>query len=121
MSVDEELARAVEEAEAEVSVPAVAQATGPEGPRPPAPKNKSSMGLLVGLLVIVAGALTLVFTSITGAGIYSKGVSELMKDQARYSQRAIRVSGVLVHGTLTRRDEPCEYRFKLREKDTVIE
>jgi len=113
MSVDQELARAVEEAEAE-AVPAVAQATG--GTPPASPNTpKRNLGLLIGLLVIVAGILGLVFTSFKGAAIYSVGVDQLMKEPARYSQRAIRVKGMLVKGTLARRDEPCEYRFRLTE------
>jgi cytochrome c-type biogenesis protein CcmE len=113
MSVDQELARAVEEAEAE-AVPAVAQATGGTPPASPN-KPKRNLGLLIGLLVIVAGILGLVFTSFKGAAIYSVGVDQLMKEPARYSQRAIRVKGMLVKGTLARRDEPCEYRFRLTE------
>lgn len=117
MSVDQELARAVEEAEAEASVPAVAQASGgaPRGPKP-----KRNLGLLLGLLAIVAGVLTLVFTSFQGAAIYSVGVDQLMKDPARYAERSVRVKGMLVKGTLARRDEPCEYRFKLTENGTEL-
>jgi cytochrome c-type biogenesis protein CcmE len=115
MSVDQELARAVAETDAEASVPAVAQAPGPERP-----KKKGNLGLLIGLLVMVAGVLTLVFTSFKGAAIYSLGVDQLVKEQARYNQRTIRVKGMLVKGTLARRDEPCEYRFKLQEKGVVL-
>ena len=118
MSVDQELARAVEEAEAEASVPAVAQAGGVE--RPPAPKPKRSLGLLVALFVIVGAVLVLVFTSFKGAAIYSVGVEQLMKEQARYGQRNVRVKGMLVKGTLARRDDPCEYRFKLQENGKVL-
>jgi cytochrome c-type biogenesis protein CcmE len=120
MSVDQELERAVAEAEAEAeaSVPAVAQVPGAGGPNKP--KSKSSLGLLIGLLVIVAGVLSLVFTSFKGSAIYSLGVDQLMKEQARYSQRSIRVKGMLVKGTLARRDAPCEYRFKLEEKGTIL-
>ncbi len=118
MSVDQELAAAVAETDAEASVPAVAQAVGSEG-RPPK-KPKGNVGLLIGLLVMVAGVLVLVFTSFKGAAIYSLGVNDLMKDSAHYSQRNIRVKGMLVKGTLTRRDSPCEYRFKLQEKDVVL-
>jgi len=117
MSVDQELARAVAETDAEASVPAVAQATGPDRPTP---KKKGNLGLLIGLLVMVAGVLTLVFTSFKGAAIYSLGVDQLVKEQARYNQRTIRVKGMLVKGTLARRDEPCEYRFKLQEKGVVL-
>jgi len=117
MSVDQELARAVAETDAEASVPAVAQGPGPERP---APKKKGNLGLLIGLLVMVAGVLTLVFTSFKGAAIYSLGVDQLVKDATRYNQRTLRVKGMLVKGTLARRDEPCEYRFKLQEKGAVL-
>jgi cytochrome c-type biogenesis protein CcmE len=117
MSVDQELARAVAETDAEASVPAVAQAAGPERPTP---KKKGNLGLLLGLLVMVAGVLTLVFTSFKGAAIYSLDVDKLVKDQASYSQRQLRVKGMLVKGTLMRRDDPCEYRFKLQEKGAVL-
>ncbi|HYP88975.1 MAG TPA: cytochrome c maturation protein CcmE [Polyangiaceae bacterium] len=117
MSVDQELARAVEEAEAE-AVPAVAQ---PAGAAPPPPvKPKRNLGLLAGLLVIVAAILGLVFTSFKGAAIYSVGVDQLVKDPARYGQRSIRVKGMLVKGTLARRDEPCEYRFRLIENGSEL-
>lgn len=120
MSVDQELARAVAEAEAEAdaSAPAVAQAASPADPQKR--KSKSSLGLLIGLLVIVAGVLSLVFTSFKGSAIYSVDVDQLMKEQARYGARSIRVKGMLVKGTLARRDEPCEYRFKLQEKGVVL-
>jgi cytochrome c-type biogenesis protein CcmE len=118
MSVDQELARAVEETDAEASVPAVAQAAGPEGQGPKKPKG--NIGLLVGLLVMVAGVLVLVFTSFKGAAIYSLGVDKLLKEQTRYAERTVRVKGMLVKGTLARRDVPCEYRFKLKENDTVL-
>ena len=117
MSVDQELERAIAETEAEASVPAVAPAPGPQRP---APKKKGNIGLLIGLLVMVAGVLTLVFTSFKGAAIYSLDVDKLMKDPASYGQRQLRVKGMLVKGTLARRDEPCEYRFKLQEKGAVL-
>ena len=118
MSVDQELARAVAETDAEAGVPAVAQAVGPEGLGPK--RRKGNYGLLIGLFVMMAGILFLVFNSGKGAAIYSMGVDQLMKDQAHYSQRNIRVKGMLVKGTLTRRDSPCEYRFKLQEKGAVL-
>jgi cytochrome c-type biogenesis protein CcmE len=119
MSVDQELARAVEEAEAEASVPAVAQGAAVP-PAAPAAKSKRSLGLLVALLAIVGAVLALVFTSFEGSAIYSMGVDQLLKEPARYSQRNVRVKGMLVKGTLARRDDPCEYRFKLQENGQVL-
>jgi cytochrome c-type biogenesis protein CcmE len=118
MSVDQELARAVEEAEAEASVPAVAQGAAPAAPT--SPKPKSSVGLLAALLVIVVAVLALVFTSFEGSAIYSVGVDQLLKEPERYGQRNVRVKGMLVKGTLARRDEPCEYRFKLQENGQIL-
>jgi cytochrome c-type biogenesis protein CcmE len=117
MSVDQELARAVQEAEAEASVPAVAQAGAPERPKP---KPKRSLGLLIALLVIVGAVLALVFTSFKGSAIYSLGVDQLLKEKERYGERNVRVKGWLVKGTLVRRDEPCEYRFKLQENNKEL-
>jgi cytochrome c-type biogenesis protein CcmE len=115
MSVDQELARAVEEAEAEASVPAVAQAAA-AAPKAPA-KPKSSWGLLAALLVIVAAVLTLAFTGLDGAFKYTVSVDRLVKEQAQFAKRNVKLQGMLVKGTLVRRDEPCEYRFKLIEMD----
>ncbi len=119
MSVDQELERALQEAEAEAAaVPAVAQAPREEEPKP---KPKRNIGLLVGLLVIVAGALVVVFSSGKDAAVYSVGVDQLMKDPSRYKDRSVRAKGMLVKGTLARRDEPCEYRFKLIENGSVLD
>jgi cytochrome c-type biogenesis protein CcmE len=116
MSVDQELARAVEEAEAEAPVPAVVQGAAP----PKGPKPSRSVGLLAALLVIVGAVLALVFTSFEGSAIYSVGVDQLLKEPDRYDQRNVRVKGMLVKGTLSRRDDPCEYRFKLEERGQVL-
>ncbi len=121
MSVDKELARAVEEAEAEASVPAVAQAAAAAPKTPTKPKN--NWGLLAALLVIVAAVLTLAFTGLDGAFNYTVAVDRLVKEQAQFAKRSVKLQGMLVKGTLVRRDEPCEYRFKLQDmtnKSAVI-
>jgi cytochrome c-type biogenesis protein CcmE len=119
MSVDQELQRALEEAEAEAGgVPAVAQ---PPREQAPKPKRKGNLGLLVGLLVIVGAVLVVVFSATGGEVIYSVGVDTLVKDPGRYKDRSVRAKGMLVKGTLARRDEPCEYRFKLIEHGAELE
>jgi len=75
--------------------------------------RKRSIGLLVGLLLMGGAILTVVFTGIDNAAVYSKGVDQLLSEKDRLKSRNVRVLGTLVKGTLVRRNEPCEYRFKL--------
>lgn len=112
-----DLDKELERAAAAVDVPAPAPREQPEGP---APKRKSNIGLLIGLLVMGGGILTLVFTSFQGSAVYSKGVDDLMRDKAQVGERAVRVQGTLVKGSLVRRDQPCEYRFNIEKKGVVL-
>jgi cytochrome c-type biogenesis protein CcmE len=111
--LDKELERAV----AAVDEPAPAARREPD-PTPPA--RKGNLGLLIGLLVMCAAILTLVFTSFSGSSMYSKQVDELMREKDKYSDRAVRVQGILVKGTLVHRDQPCEHRFEMQTKGVVL-
>jgi cytochrome c-type biogenesis protein CcmE len=112
--LDKELERAV----AAIDEPA---APAPRAALPPAtPRAKGNIGLLIGLLVMGAGILTLVFTSFKGSAVYSKGVDDLMRDKDKFAERAVRVEGTLVKGSLVRRDQPCEYRFTIEKKGVVL-
>ncbi|MEI9953945.1 MAG: cytochrome c maturation protein CcmE [Pseudomonadota bacterium] len=112
-----DLDKELERAAAAVDEPAPAARREPT-PKPPA--RKGNLGLLIGLLVMAGAILTLVFTSFKGSAVYSKGVDELLREKDKYSDRAVRVQGVLVKGTLVRRDQPCEYRFDLQNKGVVL-
>jgi cytochrome c-type biogenesis protein CcmE len=114
--VDEELAAAVEASEASAQAQPAPLAE-PEVSRPP---PKRSLGLLIGLLVAGGAILTLVFTNFKDAAVYSKGVDALLKEQDKYKGRNIKVEGMLVKGTLVRRDQPCEYRFKIQKEAAVL-
>jgi cytochrome c-type biogenesis protein CcmE len=114
--IDEELAAAVEASEASAQAQPAAAAE-PEAARPP---PKRSLGLLIGLLVAGSAILTLVFTNFKDAAVYSKGVDALLKDQEKYKGRNVKVEGTLVKGTLMRRDQPCEYRFKIQKEGAVL-
>ncbi len=93
------------------------RAAGDEGVSPP----RRSLGLLVALLVMGAGLLVLVLTSLRSSVVYSKGVDELVAERDRLAGRTVRVEGTLVKGTLARRAEPCEYRFVLERGGQRLE
>jgi cytochrome c-type biogenesis protein CcmE len=114
--IDEELAEAVRENEQNES--GVAVPSSDPGFAPAA--SKRNLGLLVGLLVMVAGILVLVLNSGREGMIYSKGVDELVRERARLSTRNVRVEGTLVKGSLVRRDQPCEYRFRIEKNGAVL-
>ncbi len=112
--LDKELERAVAAVD---EPPPVAR---PEPAHVPPRKRKSNVGLLVGLLVMGGGILALVFTSFSQGQVYSKGVDDLLRDKVKYADRAVRVEGTLVKGTLVRRDQPCEYRFTIEKKGATL-
>jgi len=117
--VDEELARAVAESEAtaaaEEALPVTSPVTAAATARP-----KRNLGLLVALLVMGAGVLTLILKSGKDASVYSRGVDELVQQREKLAGRAVRVEGMLVKGSLLRRDQPCEYRFTLEKKGVQV-
>jgi cytochrome c-type biogenesis protein CcmE len=113
--LDKELARAA--AAVDEPVPA---ATRDEPPAPAPRKAKGNIGLLIGLLVMGGGILTLVFTSFKGSAVYSKEVDDLVRDKDKLGDRAVRVTGTLVKGSLMKRDQPCEYRFNIEKKGVVL-
>lgn len=115
--LDNELSEAIEEAEG--SVPAAAPVTA-ENPKPET-RSKKNLGLLAALLVMGGGLLALVMTSFEGEAIYSKGVDELLSSGTALGERTVRVQGILVKGTLKRRDEPCEYRFSMAKNGAELE
>jgi cytochrome c-type biogenesis protein CcmE len=120
-SLDDELAAAVEDngtaATARDALPPATDspAAGSGGSRP-----KRNLGLLIALMVVIGGILTLVFTSFEGAAIYSKGVDELLAERSKLASRNVRVEGSLVKGSLQRRDQPCEYRFRITKNGSEV-
>lgn len=115
--IDDELAQAVQEAEA---TPAPVAGKPPKGADSAQvglepEEQKRSWGLLAGVLALGAGVLIFVFNSGEDAVVYSYQVDEVKAQAAELGDRQVRVQGMLVSGTLTRRDEPCEYRFMMQK------
>lgn len=87
-----------------------------------APSNtKRRWGLLIGLVFMGGAILFVVLSGIDNAAVYSKSVSQLLAERERLQKRNVRVVGHLVSGTLKRRSEPCEYRFRLTEGKKELE
>ena len=83
-------------------------------------RRKGNVGLLVVLLVMAGGIVALVMTSFNNAAVYSKNVDQVRTESAALMGRNLRVEGTLVHGSLERRDQPCEYRFVIKGKDAEL-
>ncbi|HVJ91748.1 MAG TPA: cytochrome c maturation protein CcmE [Labilithrix sp.] len=74
--------------------------------------------LLVPLLMAAAAIVALVLVGMQDKGIYSKPVDELVAQKSKFIGKSVRAEGNLVHGSLVKREDPCEYRFKI-EKNGV--
>jgi cytochrome c-type biogenesis protein CcmE len=75
----------------------------------------------VALGVIAVAIIGLVFLSFQNAAVYAKTVDQLMASKTDLVGRQVRVQGTLVHGSLKRRDQPCEYRFKMQQNGSVLD
>jgi cytochrome c-type biogenesis protein CcmE len=83
-------------------------------------KRKGNGWLLVVLLVMAGSIVALVLMSFKDAAVYALKVDKVMANAASLGGRKLRVEGTLVHGSLERRDQPCEYRFVIKEKDAEL-
>jgi cytochrome c-type biogenesis protein CcmE len=82
--------------------------------------SRKRLLLLVPLLMAAAAIVALVLVGMQDKGIYSKPVDELVAQKAKFVGKSVRAEGNLVHGTLVKRDDPCEYRFKIEKNGTEL-
>jgi cytochrome c-type biogenesis protein CcmE len=84
--------------------------------------ERSKRGLLLTILLVMvgAGAASFVLMGMKDQAIYSKPVDELVANKSRFAGRQVMAEGNLVHGSLTKRDQPCEYRFTIEAKGTQV-
>jgi cytochrome c-type biogenesis protein CcmE len=116
--LDDELKRAVEESEADqADRPVVIAEPAPVAARRP----RKELGLLLGLLVVAGAILALVMTSFDGAAIYSKTVDQALAEKDSLAGRNVNLQGVLVKGSIAKRETPCEYRFRLQKNGKQLE
>ena len=77
--------------------------------------------MLVIPLVMAAAAVTaLALGGMKDNAIYSKSVDEIVANKAKFAGRPVRAEGLLVHGTLMKRDSPCEYRFTITKNGVEV-
>jgi cytochrome c-type biogenesis protein CcmE len=113
---DEELARALDDAP---EPPRVSRPAAPEPAQSSGPKRRN-LGLLAALVVIAAAIGALVLVSFKDAAVYAKTVDQLLASRDKMVGRAVRVEGSLVHGSLLKRDSPCEYRFQITRNGATL-
>lgn len=76
--------------------------------------------LLVPLLMAAAAIVALVLVGMQDKGIYSKPVDDLVAQKDKFIGKPVRAEGNLVSGTLVKREEPCEYRFRIEKNGTEL-
>jgi len=119
--LDQELADAVKQAQATEAVEGGVAA--PAQPTPPESKQghpRRNLGLLAALLVVGGGVLTLMFSSAGDASIYAIKVDQLVAQKSKFEDRTVRAQGYLVKGSLLKRDDPCEFRFKIHSEGAEL-
>jgi cytochrome c-type biogenesis protein CcmE len=67
-----------------------------------------------------AAVATFVLTGMQDKAIYSKPVDELLAQKDKFAGRPVRAEGNLVHGTLVKRDQPCEFRFTIAKNGVEL-
>ena len=82
--------------------------------------RKRRLAMVVGLCTLAGLLAALFLTQMKDRAIYSKPVDELLAQRSKFAGRAVRVEGNLVHGSLMKRDQPCEYRFTISKNGAEV-
>jgi cytochrome c-type biogenesis protein CcmE len=73
-----------------------------------------------GLAMVAAAIAGLVLTGMQDNAIYSKPVDQLLAAKAKFLGRPVRAEGNLIHGSLVKREQPCEYRFSIAKNGAEL-
>lgn len=79
------------------------------------PGSRRWVGVAIATTLAMGAAAIagLVLTGMQDKAIYSKPVDQLLAESVKFVGRPVRAEGNLVHGSLVKREQPCEYRFSL--------
>jgi cytochrome c-type biogenesis protein CcmE len=84
------------------------------------PSSRRGLIVLLGLVTAGFAVVFFVLGGMKDQAIYSKPVDELVANRARFAGRQVMAEGDLVHGTLLKREQPCEYRFTIAKNKTEV-
>src|SRR5262249_27743118 len=118
MNTDDPKQPHIDQEDEGVSLPRRA-AGGREPPRDPQATRRGLL-IVVPLVMAAAAIVGLVLTGMKDNAIYSKPVDELVAQKAKFAGRPVRAEGNLVHGSLMKRDTPCEYRFTITKNGVDV-
>jgi cytochrome c-type biogenesis protein CcmE len=82
--------------------------------------SRKRLLLLVPLVMAAAAIVALVLVGMQDKGTYSKDVDVLIAEKAKFVGKPVRVEGALVHGSLVKRESPCEYRFTIEKNGVEV-
>ena len=91
-----------------------------DGEEDDADGSRKRLLLLVPLVMSAAAIVALVLVGMQDKGMYSKPVDILVAEKAKFVNKPVRAEGNLVHGSLVRRDSPCEHRFTIEKNGAEI-
>src|SRR5580700_9850887 len=84
------------------------------------PRSWRGPAIAVALAMGAAAIAGLVLTGMQDNAIYSKPVDQLLAQKAKFAGRPVRAEGNLVHGSLLKREQPCEYRFSIAKNGVEL-
>jgi cytochrome c-type biogenesis protein CcmE len=82
--------------------------------------SRKRLRLLIPLVMAAAGIVGFVLVGMQDKGVYSKPADVLLAERAKYVNKPVRAQGNLVHGSLLKKDSPCEYRFTIEKNGAEI-
>jgi len=101
-----------------LEVPARRRRDGEDEESPDAARKR--LLLLVPLVMAAAAIVALVLGGMQDKGVYSKPVDQLVAEKDKFVNKPVRAEGNLVHGTLVKKDSPCEYRFRIEKNGVEV-
>mgnify|MGYP005859150407 CR=1 FL=1 len=82
--------------------------------------SRKRLLLVVPLVTAAAAIVALVLVGMQDKGMYSKPVDELLAQKGKFVGKPVRAEGNLVHGSLEKRESPCEYRFRIEKNGVEV-